>query len=320
MSEPARVLIWADRNQESLIERSLDTGLITMHSVGSPDDHAGRDFSDRFSVPQSTDLRASLAEGDFDIAWITARDVIDQSLRETIRSCSRPVATSTLPTDPVLDLLSETDHGMPARFVPRMRQSPGCISAMQLLEDFGRIECVHVSMTAGQQQTAPWSLLYDAMDMVQALLGIPDEVFAAHAGAHSLQPDVIAGITGHFSVALRFPGQAAASIVCSDGGGNWDRRVLVLGSGGRLIIDDHRVEWTMPDGTRSDPDATITPGIDHGAGHLAAHHLRRVLEGVEEAEAPETTRRVLALCESARVSCLTGQAEVPAQVVGSILA
>lgn len=319
MSEPARVLIWADRHQESLLERSLDTGLITMHAVGSPDDHAGRDLSDRFSARQATDLRAALAEGDFDIAWIAARDVINHSLRETIRSCSQPVATSTLPTDPVLDLLSEADHGMPARFVPRMRQSPGCISAMQLLEDFGHIECVHVSMTAGQQQTAPWSLLYDAMDMVQALLGIPDEIFAAHAGAHSLQPDVVAGITGHFSVALRFPGQATASIVCSDGGGNWDRRVLVLGSGGRLIIDDHRVEWTMPDGLRSDPDTTSEPVIVHGAGQLAAHHLRRVLEGVEEAEAPETIGRVLALCESARVSCLTGQAEVPTQIVGSIL-
>ena len=80
-----------------------------------------------------------------------------------------------------------------------------------------------------------------------------------------------------------------------------------------------RAEWTMPDGQRSDPDTTREPVIVHGAGQLSAHHLRRVLEGVEEAEAPETIGRVLALCESARVSCLTGQAEVPAQIVGSIL-
>lgn len=319
MPNPVRVLIWADRHQESLIERSLETGLITLQSIGSPDDHAGRDLADRFSITQATDLRASLAEGDFDIAWITARDVIDHPMREAIRSCRRPVATSTLPIDPVLDLLSEPDHGMPARFVPRMRQSPGCVSAMQLMEDFGRIECVHVSMTAGQQQTAPWSLLYDSMDMVHALLGIPDEIFAAHGGSRSLQPDVLTGITGHFSVALRFPGQAAASIVCSDGGGNWDRRVLVLGSGGRLIIDDHQVEWTLPDGTRSESADTVEPTASTGAGQLAAHHLRRVLEGVEEAEAPETIGRVLALCESARVSCLTGQAEVPAQIAGSVL-
>lgn len=319
MTDPVRMLVWADRNQESMLERSLDTGLVAMQRIGSPDDHAGRDLADRFGAAQATDLRAALAEGEFDIAWITARDVIDQSMRDAIRACPKPVATSTLPVDPVMDLLSEPDHGMPARFVPRMRQSRGCVSAMQLLEDFGRIECVHVSMTAGQQQTSPWALLYDAMDMVHALLGVPDEVFAAHAGARSLQPDVIAGITGHFSVALRFPGQTAASIVCSDGGGSWDRRVLVLGSGGRLIIDDDHVEWTLPDGEAADAGSTESAETANGVGELAAHHLRRVLESVEEAEAPETIGRVLALCESARVSCLTGQAEVPSQIFGSVL-
>ncbi len=319
MSEPVRMLVWADRNQESMVERSLETGLVGIRSIGSPDDHAGRDLSDRFAAPQTTDLRAALAEGDFDIAWITARDVIDRPLREAIRACPRPVATSTLPIDPVMDLLSESDHGMPARFVPRMRQSRGCVSAMQLLEDFGRIECVHISMTAGQQQTSPWALLYDAMDVVHALLGIPDEVFAAHAGERSLQPDVITGITGHFSVALRFPGQAAASIVCSDGGGTWDRRILVLGSGGRLMIDDDRVSWTLPDGATADAGSTESAEETYGVGELAAHHLKRVLEAVEEAEAPETIGHVLAMCESARISCLTGQSEVPAQIIGSIL-
>ncbi len=319
MTDPARMLVWADRNQESMVDRSLKTGLVALHAIGSPDDHAGRDLSDRFSVAQTTDLRAALAEGDFDIAWITARDVIDRPLREAIRACPRPVATSTLPIDPVMDLLSEPDHGMPARFVPRMRQSRGCVSAMQLLEDFGRVECVHISMTAGQQQTSPWALLYDAMDVVHALLGLPDEVFAAHAGERSLQPDVIAGISGHFSVALRFPGQAAASIVCSDGGGTWDRRILVLGSGGRLFIDDDRVTWTLPDGGTADPGPTLGDEETHGVGELAANHLKRVLESMEEAEAPDTIGRVLALCESARVSCLTGQAEVPAQIIGSVL-
>ena len=65
----------------------------------------------------------------------------------------------------------------------------------------------------------------------------------------------------------------------------------------------------------SDDGAVVMSGV----GELAAHHLRRVLESVEEAEAPETTGRVLALCESARVSCLTGQAEVPSQIAGSVL-
>ena len=50
MTEPARMLVWADRNQESMVERSLETGLVGIRSIGSPDDHAGRDLSDRFAA------------------------------------------------------------------------------------------------------------------------------------------------------------------------------------------------------------------------------------------------------------------------------
>ena len=80
-----------------------------------------------------------------------------------------------------------------------------------------------------------------------------------------------------------------------------------------------RVSWTMPDGDAADAASDDGSEVMSGVGELAAHHLRRVLESVEEAEAPETTGRVLALCESARVSCLTGQAEVPSQIAGSVL-
>lgn len=308
MSTPLQVTAWADANQLKMLQRARATGLIEYIGIGSPDGDAARTLAQALDVPRVEDLRSALIEGEHDIAWIAARDALDADVRSAIRAGDRPVATSTLPPDPVLQLLEEDDGGLPAILVPQMRQSRGFLSAAGALDELGHIECIHISMTSGPEQSSPWARLFDAMDVILHLLGEPDELFAVHAGPRPIQPDVLAGLDGHFSLALRFPNRATATIVVSDGGGTWDRRLLVLGSEGRLIIDDHTTQWTTLDGTRAEADSEA-PDDAVDAGRLVANQLHRIVEQVTEPEAPGTTGRVLRLCETARLSCLTGQAE-----------
>ena len=307
MANPVKIIAWADANQLEVLQRALASGLIDVIGIGSPDPDDGIALSKALKVEQVKDLRSALHGTDHDIAWIAARDALDTAARSAIRTSERPVASSTLPPDPVLELLAEPDDGLPAHLVPMMRQAPGYIAAAGALEGFGRIECVHISMTSGQEQSSPWARLYDAMDLVVHMLGEPDEVFAAHAGPRPLQADGLAGIAGHFSVAARFPNQSTATMVVSDGGGSWDRRMLILGDEGRLIVNDHGAEWTHVDGARDESGASSDEPV--GAGVLVAQQLQRIVEDVMEPEPPGTRGRVLKLCESARISCLTGQAE-----------
>jgi len=307
MADPLKIIAWADANQFPVLERAMMSGLIDVIGIGSPDPDEGISLSKAMKIEQLKDLRSALHGTDHDIAWIAARDALDAAARSAIRTSTRPVATSTLPPDPVLELLAEPDDGLPAHLVPMMRQSPGFIAATGALDVFGRIECVHISMTSGQEQSSPWARLYDAMDIILHMLGEPDEVFAAHAGPRPLKADGLAGLAGHFSVAARFPNQATATIVVSDGGGSWDRRMLVLGDEGRLIVNDHAAEWTHVEGNK---DESGSAGEEPaGAGDLVAQQLKRIVEDVMEPEPPGTRGRVLKLCESARISCLTGQAE-----------
>ena len=308
MSTPLQVTAWADANQLQMLERARATGLIDYIGIGSPDADAATELARTLDVPKLDDLRAALIEGDHDIAWIAARDALNTDARNAIRSGSRPVATSTLPPEPVLQLLEEDDNGLPAELVPQMRQSPGFLSATGALEELGHIECIHISMTSGQEQSSPWARLYDAMDVMLHLLGEPDELFAVHAGPRPILPDVVAGLDGHFSLAMRCPNRSTATIVVSDGGGTWDRRMLILGAEGRLIIDDHSAQWTTLDGNSEASDAT-GPESSTDAGQLIADQLQRIVEQVAEPDAPGTSGRVLRLCETARLSCLTGQAE-----------
>lgn len=289
-----------------MLENAAACGAIELIGIGSPDANAATALAHALDVPRLDDLRAALINDDHDIAWIAANDALDADARIAIRAGSRPVATSTMPTDSMLGVLEEGE--LPARLVPTMREVDGYCIANGALEALGRIECVHASMICRSGQSSPWARLYDAMDIIHHLLGEPDEVFAVHAGPRPLQTDTLAATTGHISAAMRYSNRASATIVASDRGGDWDRQVLIFGEHGKLMIDDRDATWIHPDG-QWEPPGTLSADAPPGVGGLIAEQLRRIVEGMLDPDPPGTGNRVLQLCETARLSCLTGEAE-----------
>ncbi|MCH2149410.1 MAG: hypothetical protein MK095_08255 [Phycisphaerales bacterium] len=306
MSTSPKVIAWADSNQLQVLKDASACGAIELVGIGAPDGNEAIELSDALGIPRLDDLRAALISPDHDIAWIAAQDALDADARSAIRTASRPVATSTMPSDSILDVLEEGD--LPAHMAPTMREVDGYLAANGALEQLGQVECVHVSMICRTGQSSLLARLYDAMDMVHHLLGNPDEVFAVHAGPHPLQTDTVASTSGHFSVAMRYSNRASATIMVSDHGGDWDRQVLVLGEHGKLMIDDRDSEWIHSDGTWA-PRGTLSADAPLGVGGLIAEQLARIVEGIPEPDPPGTGNHVLRLCETARLSCLTGEAE-----------
>jgi len=306
-----RLAIWAAPNQTQLIERALAEGptgdRLTPALVGTEDLADAGALGEAVGADSTTDIR-DILQADADLAWIAAPASLNTDVRAIARAATMPVATSAPPPAALTDLLREPDGGMPAVFIPLLRGGAAFLSAATALESFGQIHCVHVSSTAGDHQSSGSALALDAFDLVTHLLGVPDEIWAAHAGDTPVSPDPETQRRGHVTAAMRFGTERAASITVSDGGGSWIRRVVILGEGGRIILTDEGVSWTDPDGTAQ--EAPPTEG-QANAGELAGWHLRRIAAGKP---IPTISIEAAIALESARLSCLTRQVEDPEHV------
>lgn len=302
-----KVSIWAAADQAPLLQRTLSSNGLEAASIGCGDPNGAVLLADTLGLPVSADLRTVLT-AECDVVWIAAPRALDADTRSILRTVQKPVATSAPPPGALAELIQEPDGGMPAQFIPLLRAGRTWPTVESALEDFGSIQCIHVSATAGDYQTSVNALLLDAVDMVTHLIGEPDEVWASHAGPHPVSADPAAELSGHIAAAMRFGTDQAASINVSDGGGSWIRRAVLLGEGGRIIVTDSGMSWTDPAG-----DAKEAPPQEEGttAGALAAWHLQRLAQG---RAIPRTTLAAAVAMETTRLSCLTRQVEDPQQV------
>ena len=124
------------------------------------------------------------------------------------------------------------------------------------------------------------------MDFVDHYIGTPDLVHAFHSGGDI--PDEPNNLRGHMTVQLRFGDQRCATLFLSDQS-SWKREVLVLSIDHSVKVDDG--------------DVSLASLIAAGFSEQQTEHT---------ADAP----RILALCEAARLSCLTGNSEQPSKVLG----
>ena len=313
-ADPAiRCLAWGIEPQRSLLQAATTVEGFSITLAGCPDPQDGTALASALDAENAPDLRTALLRDDWDVAWLTAPGALDSTIRRTIRELDRPVATSTPPADSIQDLMSEPQEGPRARFIPLMRLGRPYRGAEQALESFGAKHSAHLEMIAGHEGVTSASMLYDAMDLTFGLLGMPDNLFAARAGGDSPGRTDRLPVDGHIVVSLRYPNRCAAAVSIAQGGGQWSRRLAVLGEGGRIIVSDDGVEWISSEGDILDAGRGQTTDVP-AAGEVAAHHLKRLATQREPLDDPDTSFETLCLCEAVRLSCTTGQAEDPGRI------
>ncbi|MCH2136769.1 MAG: hypothetical protein MK101_09335 [Phycisphaerales bacterium] len=297
--------VWARGDQAQLLGNAFSDRALQCALLGCDDPQVGADLAAALGAEAVDDVRQLLHQTSIDVLWLACPDVLDADLRSVIRASSVPVATSAPCREGFDPRLYDGDH---ARFIPLLRTGPAFHAATGCLEHLGRVHCMQVSASAGDHQTSLAALLLDCADLVMHTCGLPDEVFASHSGGVAPSADPAAGMSGHVTATMRFADGAAASITVSDGGGTWIRRATLLGEGGRVIITDEGVSWTDPDGHVQE----APPSESHAtAGGLARWHLLRLAEG---APVEQPGHEAALLCEAIRLSCVTGQIEVPEHV------
>ena len=306
-----RILAWAAPNQAQLIQETARSTGAQVVAIASPTPQGAPELSKALDTRRVEDLRNAIHQGEFDVLWLAAPEPASAEVRRLIRELKVRTVSCEPQVGDIGELLADPQGGIGTSVVPLMRRSPGYRAAAQTIPQFGEAQCVNVFFRSGPGQGTLFARLYDAMDVLLDLCGEIETINAGLAGPLANVPDNLHGLRGHMSGNLRFKPNRCACVALSDGAGTWFRGVTVLGEGGCLRISDAGFEWIGPDGRVLDQHqsekANILPG------ELIGMQIRRLQEGLDSGEQPDNIS-LMSMCESARLSCLTGQDEAPAKL------
>ena len=282
----AHLVAWICPSQETLLRDVAKEAKLKLVAVGSSNKDDAKSLAESLKVERCDDIRVLASEYEDALFLIGESGAYEHSLCELLRNGNKPTITTT-PLSGEIDLLmNEAGKTPAAKFVPLMRRSIGFGQILDETDQFGMPAAAHCTVLCAPHEGTLWSRLFDAMDFVDHYLGTPDLVHAFHSGCDI--PDEPNKLRGHMTVQLRFGNQRCATLLLSDQA-SWKREVLVIGENHTLTVDDG--------------DASLASLIAAGFSED---------QPTQSADAP----RILALCEAARLSCLTGNSEQPSRVLG----
>jgi len=283
------IVAWIAPEQITLLTDVVKVAGLHLLAVGTSNQSEINAIATTMKAEPCNDIRTMATHYDDAALLIGEPGAYDVSLCELFRQRIMPAVTTT-PLSGNMNLLVQ-EAGLPpaAMFVPLMRRSAGFGEALDDIEQFGKPTSANCTMFCSPIEGTLWARLFDAMDFINGLFGTPESVHAFHHGGKV--PDEPSDLQGHMTVNLQFQQQRCATLHLSDQA-TWKRETCMIGNGRTLLINDG--------------GATPAAAIANGIISMLT-------------EQPQTTTadapRVLALCEAARLSCLTGSLERPSRVL-----
>jgi hypothetical protein len=285
MAEKKPTLVaWIAPEQAKLLKDVVKAGKFKLVAIGTTNQSDLPALGDTIKTETCSDIRTLATTYDDAILWIAEPQAYDVSLCELLRHRSTQTVTTTPLSGSMDTLVDEAGKTPAAKFIPLMRRSASYGEAQDDIEQFGQPISAHCTMTCSSVEGTLWSRLFDAMDFINGLFG-PPEVVQAFLHSNKV-PDEPSDLRGHMTVNLQFQHNRVATLLLSDQS-NWKRELQVISEDHSLTFGDGNTEIAQ----------LIADGI----------HSKEVTS----ADAP----RVLALCEAARLSCLTGASEQPSRVL-----
>jgi hypothetical protein len=320
------VLVWADAERAPLVQAVL--GLmpaVRVVAVGGPRKAALVELAQHYQLHLADDLRKALLThaADFFLhassEGLAAADLLHLRSAGTAVLAIEPVTASLdfLPPPP-----APGESIVPIISVPALRSSPAWLCAAEPHEALGAVRSASLLALAPPAAGSLFARLYDALQTLIELVGVPETIDAAVTGPLALAPADLRALTGHLTAHLRFSSAASAVIQASDRSATWSRRLAAIAVHGQLTLDDHGYTFHGPDAapldSASPPAATTDPArlitlqwqrlIDSGAPRLPPAPATLALLGPDP-------RSTLACCQAALLSCRTGQPESPATLL-----
>ena len=277
------LVAWIAPHQATLAKEVAKAANLNLIAIGSSIQSELVDLGETLKAETCDDIRTMATQFEA-IFWIAEPNAYDISLCDLLRNRNTTTVTTTPLFGSIDELVVESGKTPAAKYIPLFRRSAAYGEATDDIEQFGQPHSAHCTMTCSHVEGTLWSRLFDAMDSINGLFGTPEIV---QAFLHSSRvPDEPSDLLGHMTVNVQFQQQRCATLLLSDQS-NWKREMQMIG-------DEHSI--TFGDGD-TPPAQLIADGIHSSETTMA--------------DAP----RVLALCEAARLSCLTGSAEQPSRVL-----
>ena len=308
-----RAFVWAERGQADFVRTAVARAGLALAGVGASSSAAAGELAATLDVPRGSDLRRAALHDEHDVIWIATPEHLEADERRTLRQCGKPVFTCTPRPVRIDDLLADPDEVDTGRIIPLFRRSDGYRAAMEIIAELGPPNLVSIVMAGPTSSSSLLARLYDAMDLIDTLCPQPEGINASLSGPLAGVPETLEGLHGHLAGSIRFGSNCAATVAISDCSGAWTRRVALLSDRGSLSVTDRGFVHHDHAGNLSEWSANESL-ID--PGELVGERIRAALDhGDGATDSPPNARRVLALCEAARLSCRTRQDERPERIV-----
>lgn len=309
--QPHEALVWTDEQREPLVRRILDQmDGVRILAVGGPRKGRLNDLAAKHDCAVEDDIRKMLIEQPASYLLLATEEGVG---REDLIQARR-AQMQVLAVEPPVDKLDqiETDRGrdeaMGRMFVvPWWRTSPVWQSAADPQEAIGSIWAIQATSLCDVTSGSLYGRLYDTLDMIVNMLGIPDTVDASLAGPLAEPPQHLRHLTGALTAHLRFGEGMSAAIHISDQSGQWSRKLEVIGAEGQLRLSDDGYHL-FSGGEQLDAFQVEGDPAD-AASLIASQWQRLILHG--HAPTPIDAKAVVACSEAILLSCRTGHGESP---------
>jgi hypothetical protein len=171
---------------------------------------------------------------------------------------------------------SSARSGAWCEYAPVLRRAMVIADLLDLRPSVGVLRSVHIGVTGPRWAGSLGARLFDAVDLMHLLAGVPVSVFASYAGwsgtstgteaserdasgysaaLHILPGQSLRDLHGDIAIAARMPGGQAVSLRASNTSGRFEVDVRIIGSAGSIVVRDGRLTWFDAQG-RAGEDAT----------------------------------------------------------------
>lgn len=309
-AESSVALIWTDAQRTALWRRVV--GLVegaAVRAVGGPRRSDAVELAEALGVEPWDDLRRMLIEcGGRTLLLATTQGVrrsdLELASEEGIDVLTlEPIAGG--PTE-VLPAGGKRPGAGRLMQAPLMRFSPGYLAAADPVEALGPVSSLSVVSVGPPEALSLFARLADAVDLVMALAGVPDQVDAVVCGALREPPEELRGLAGHLTANLHIAGESGVTLHLADRAPARQRQATAIGRDGMLLLSDAGYRLFSGDNAPLDA-ADVHADAAEGLAGLIAHQWRWLAAGRQAA--PVDRRRVIACCQAILLAARTGQTE-----------
>jgi len=330
----ARCVVWIDPEQVEPLKRAIHRADLALVGAGSADPaKAGQVASDLGCEPVD-DLRRALTSIEADLLVLAnpgsfGEQAQDADLDALKAAHARNLCVATLEPIPAAaheiagtsfaEVLHTGTLNELVRQMPLTRHTPMIDELYTVLETFAPIRSCNFTIGAPSTLGSLGARLFDAMDLIRSLVGVPTMIDAAYSspasgrGLHPLPGQTLRNLHGEFTINLRFSDGRCASMLISDQLTHSITSMTLVSNEGVIIADNDGFEWINTSGERIDSYTAPKTDFDSTENALG-DQLVELCSGVGPRRAPIDYSGVLAMTHATLLSTRTGQGESPRAV------